>query len=194
MKLFLKGEKCFNACILDKEKRKAIPGMHGMRRTKVSEYGKRLREKQKTKRMAGLTEQQFRRYFREAEKMPGLTGENLLRLLETRLDRVVKRLGFAASDAQARQIVLHGHVRVNDHRVDIPSYAVQPGDRIALSEKIKQNVAVQQALQTIQKRGPLPSWLESNATQAAGKMRSWPTRDEISYPIDEQLIVELYSK
>lgn len=194
MKLFLKGEKCFNACTLDKEDRKKIPGMHGARRTKVSEYGKRLREKQKTKRMAGLNEGQFRRYFREAEKMPGLTGENLLRLLETRLDRVVKRMGFAASDAQARQIVLHGHIKVNDSRVDIPSYAVQPGDRIALSEKIKQTASVQQALQSIQKRGPLPSWLESNATQASGKMRSWPTRDEISYPIDEQLIVELYSK
>src|SRR6185436_136663 len=138
MKLFLKGEKCFNACTLDKEKRKAIPGQHGMRRTKVSEYGKRLREKQKTKRMAGLTEQQFRRYFRQAEKMPGLTGENLLRLLETRLDRVVKRMGFATSDAQARQIVLHGHIRVNDTRVDIPSYPVQPGDRIAMADKLKQ--------------------------------------------------------
>jgi len=193
-KLFLKGEKCYNACTLDKGKRKAVPGMHVGRRMKISEYARRLREKQKTKRIAGLTEEQFRRYFREAERMPGLTGENLLRLLETRLDNVVKRLGLGASEAQARQLVLHGHVRVNDKRVDIPSYAVQPGDRITLSDKVRQNPVVQQALQAIQKRGPFPSWLEGNPAHASGKMRSWPTRDEISYPIDEQLIVELYSK
>jgi small subunit ribosomal protein S4 len=194
MKLFLKGEKCYNACILDKEKRKAAPGMHPPRRVKVSEYARRLREKQKTRRIAGLTEQQFRHYFRKAEKLPGLTGENLLRLLETRLDHVVKRLGFATSEAHARQIVLHGHVHVNDKRVDIPSYAVQPGDRISLSDKIRQNAGVQQALQAAQKRGALPSWLEANLGQVTGKVRSWPTRDEISYPVDEQLIVELYSK
>jgi small subunit ribosomal protein S4 len=126
--------------------------------------------------------------------MPGLTGENLLRLLETRLDNVVRRMGLALSEPHARQLVLHGHVQVNDHRVDIPSYAVQPGDRIALSETIRQNVGVQQAIQATQKRGPAPSWLEINPTHASGKVRSWPTREEISYPIDEQLIVELYSK
>jgi len=193
-KLFLKGDKCFTACILDKGKRKAVPGMHVGRRAKISEYARRLREKQKTKRMAGLTEEQFRRYFRQAEVMPGLTGENLLRLLETRLDNVVKRMGLATSEPQARQLVLHGHVQVNDKRIDIPSYAVQPGDRIALSEKVRQNVAVQQSLQTAPKRGPVPSWLEVNPAHASGKMRGWPTRDEISYPVDEQLIVELYSK
>lgn len=193
-KLFLKGEKCFNACTLEKGKRKTAPGMHAGRRAKISEYARRLREKQKTKRIAGLTEEQFRHYFRKAEHMPGLTGENLLKLLETRLDNVVKRLGFAASESQARQLVLHGHVLVNDKRVDIASYAVQPGDRIALSEKMRQHPAVQQSLQTVQKRGPFPSWLEANPAHAAGKMRGWPTRDEISYPIDEQLIVELYSK
>ncbi|HVO32463.1 MAG TPA: 30S ribosomal protein S4 [Elusimicrobiota bacterium] len=193
-KLFLKGEKCFNACTLDKANRKSAPGMHVGRRAKISEYARRLREKQKTKRMAGLTEEQFRRYFRQAEIMPGLTGENLLRLLETRLDNIVRRLGLATSEAQARQLVLHGHVLVNDKRVDIPSYAVQPGDRVALDEKIRQSAPVQQALQTIQKRGPLPSWLELNAAHASGKVRSWPTRDEISFPVDEQLIVELYSK
>jgi len=194
VKLFLKGDKCFSACILDKGKRKSAPGMHVGRRAKISEYARRLREKQKAKRIAGLTEEQFRRYFREAERMPGLTGENLLRLLETRLDNVVKRLGLASSESQARQLVLHGHVKVNDRRVDIPSYAVQPGDRVALGDKIKQNVFVQQAQQSIQKKGGLPSWLELNAGASAGKMRSWPNRDEISYPIDEQLIVELYSK
>lgn len=194
MKLFLKGEKCYNACILDKEKRKSIPGQHGQRRSKISEYGRRMREKQKAKRMAGLNEQQFRHYFRKAERMTGLTGENLLRLLETRLDRVVKRLGFALSDPQARQMVLHGHVRVNEKRVDVPSYAVQPGDKITLSDKLKQTASVQQALQAAQKRGALPSWLEANLGQVSGKMRSWPSRDEISYPVDEQLIVELYSK
>jgi small subunit ribosomal protein S4 len=195
MKLFLKGEKCYTACTLDKNNRKTAPGMHVARRNnKMSEYARRLREKQKTKRIAGLTEQQFRHYFRRAERLPGLTGENLLRLLETRLDNVVKRLGMAASESQARQLVLHGHVRVNDKRVDIPSYAVQPGDRIALSEKIRQTVGVQQALQMTQKRGQGPSWLEINAAQGAGKMRSWPSREEISFPVDEQLIVELYSK
>ena len=193
-KLFLKGDKCYSACTLDKGIRKAQPGMHVGRRPKTSEYAKRLREKQKAKRIAGLTEQQFRHYFRQAQIMPGLTGENLLRLLETRLDNVVRRMGLALSEPHARQLVLHGHVHVNDHRVDIPSYAVQPGDRITLSEQIRQNAAVQQAVQTTQKRGPMPSWLEINPAHASGKMRSWPTRDEISYPIDEQLIVELYSK
>jgi small subunit ribosomal protein S4 len=195
LKLFLKGDKCFNACTLDKGIRKAAPGMHvGGRRGKTSEYAKRLREKQKAKRIAGLTEQQFRHYFRRAQVMPGLTGENLLRLLETRLDNVVRRLGLAASEPHARQLVLHGHVQVNDRRVDIPSYAVQPGDKIALAESVKANAGVQQAIQAVQKRGPMPSWLELNAAHASGKMRSWPSREEISYPIDEQLIVELYSK
>ena len=193
-KLFLKGEKCFNACVLEKGKRKSPPGMHVKQRIKVSEYGRRLREKQKTKRIAGLTEQQFRHYFEQAERLPGLTGENLLRLLETRLDNVIKRLGFALSMPHARQLVLHGHVNVNEKRVDVASYAVQPGDKITLSEKAKLNAGVQQALQSIQKRGPLPSWIEVNASHAAGKVRSWPSRDEMSYPIDEQLIVELYSK
>src|SRR4051812_35159613 len=194
-KLFLKGDKCYTACILDKGIRKSAPGMHvGQRRGKTSEYAKRLREKQKAKRIAGLTEQQFRHYFRRAQVMPGLTGENLLRLLETRLDNVVRRMGLALSEPHARQLVLHGHVQVNDKRVDIPSYAVQPGDRIALSEPIRQTVGVQQALQAVAKRGPLPSWLEVSPTHASGKVRSWPTREEISYPIDEQLIVELYSK
>ncbi len=193
-KLFLKGEKCYNACILEKGKRKSAPGMHVNQRVKVSEYGRRLREKQKTKRIAGLTEEQFRNYFERAEKMPGLTGENLLRLLETRLDNVIKRLGFALSMPHARQLVLHGHVSVNDKRVDVASYAVQPGDKIALSEKAKLNGGVQQALQALPKRGAMPSWIEVNASHGAGKMRSWPSRDEMSYPIDEQLIVELYSK
>jgi small subunit ribosomal protein S4 len=193
-KLFLKGEKCYNACVLEKGKRKSAPGMHIKQRVKVTEYGRRLREKQKTKRIAGLTEEQFRNYFQRAERMPGLTGENLLRLLETRLDNVTKRLGFALSMPHARQLVLHGHVKVNDKRVDVPSYAVQPGDKIALSEKAKQSMAVQQALEALPKRGPLPSWIEVNASHAAGKVRGWPSRDEMSYPIDEQLIVELYSK
>ena len=193
-KLFLKGEKCFNACVLEKGKRKSAPGMHVNQRVKVSEYGRRLREKQKTKRIAGLTEEQFKHYFVQAERLPGLTGENLLRLLETRLDNVVKRLGFALSMPHARQLVLHGHVQVNEKRVDVASYAVQPGDKISLSEKAKLNAGVQQALQALPKRGPLPSWIEVNASHVAGKVRSWPSRDEMSYPIDEQLIVELYSK
>jgi small subunit ribosomal protein S4 len=192
--LFLKGDKCYTACILDKANRKSAPGMHLARRVKISEYGRRLREKQKTKRIAGLTEQQFRHYFRQAAQMPGLTGENLLRLLETRLDNVVRRMGFAFSQAHARQLVLHGHVRVDDRRVDVPSYALRPGSRIALSEKIRQNSATQQALESVRKREPLPSWLEVNPAHVTGKVRNWPTREEISYPVDEQLIVELYSK
>src|SRR4029077_14033975 len=193
-KLFLKGEKCFNACVLEKGKRKSPPGMHVKQRVKVSEYGRRLREKQKTKRIAGLTEEQFRNYFQRAERLPGLTGENLLRLLETRFDNVVKRLGFALSMPHARQLVLHGHVQVNEKRVDVASYAVQPGDKINLSEKAKQNIAVQQALAALQKRGPMPSWIEVIAAHVSGNVRSCPSRDEMSYPIDEQLIVELYSK
>jgi small subunit ribosomal protein S4 len=193
-KLFLKGEKCYNACVLEKGARKSAPGMHVKQRIKVSEYGRRLREKQKTKRIAGLTEQQFHHYFEKAEREPGLTGENLLRMLETRLDNVVKRLGFALSTPHARQLVLHGHVNVNDKRVDVASYPVQPGDKVSLSEKAKANIAVQQALAALQKRGPLPSWIEVNASHVSGKVRSWPSRDEMSYPIDEQLIVELYSK
>src|SRR4051812_21076731 len=185
-KLFLKGDKCYSACTLDKGIRKSAPGMHvGQRRSKTSEYAKRLREKQKAKRIAGLTEQQFRHYFRKAQIMPGLTGENLLRLLETRLDNIVRRMGLASSEPHARQLVLHGHVQVNDSRVDIPSYAVQPGDKIALSEQMRANGGVTQAMEMAQKRGPVPSWLEVNPTHASGKMRSWPTRDEISYPIDE---------
>src|SRR5260370_5729621 len=124
-KCFLKGDKCFTACILEKPNRKIAPGMHTPRRIKVSEYGRRLREKQKAKRIMGLTEQQFRHYFRKAEIMPGLTGENLLLLLETRLDNVVRRMGFALSQQQARQWVLHGHVRLNDRAVDVPSHAVE---------------------------------------------------------------------
>lgn len=193
-KLFLKGEKCFNACTLDKGTRKSAPGMHVGRRVKVTEYGRRLREKQKAKRIAGLTEQQFRHYFRQAENMPGLTGENLLRLLETRLDNVLKRMGFVTSPKHARQLVLHGHISVNDKRVDIPSYALQPGDKLTVAEKIRQTVGVQQGIQSATKRGGVPSWLEVNLSHGTGKMRSWPNRDEISYPIDEQLIVELYSK
>lgn len=193
-KLFLKGEKCYNACTLDKQNRKSAPGMHVGRRAKITEYGRRLREKQKTKRMAGLTEQQFRHYFRKAEVMPGLTGENLLRLLETRLDNVLKRMGFATSSAHARQLVLHGHVTVNDKRVDIPSYALQPGDKVVVAEKVRQNAGVQQAVLSAQKRGGFPSWLEVNPSHVSGKVRAWPSRDEISYQIDEQLIVELYSK
>src|SRR5258708_3709034 len=193
-KLFLKGEKCYNACTLEKGKRKSTPGMHVNQRVKVSEYGRRLREKQKTKRIAGLTEEQFKHYFVQAERLPGLTGENLLRLLETRLDNVVKRLGFALSMPHARQLVLHGHVQVNEKRVDVASYAVQPGDKISLSEKAKLNAGVQQALQALPKRGPLPSWIEVNASHVAGKVRSWPSRDEMSYPIHQQLIVQFYSK
>jgi len=198
MKLFLKGNKCYTKCILDSGKRKGIPGQHGTgakgRRVKVSEYAKRLREKQRAKRLIGITEREFRRYFDLAERQKGLTGETLLKLLELRLDNVLHRMGFALSRPQARQLVSHGHVSVNGRSVNVPSYALKPGDKIQLQDSVKGNVLVQQAIDTNQKRGNFPSWFEVSAEGLNGTIRTWPARDEISIPVNEQLIVELYSK
>lgn len=194
VKLMLKGEKCFSKCILDK--RKTIPGQHGknFRSRKQSEYNKRLREKQKLKRMLGITEKPFRRYFATASKMKGLTGENLLKILEMRLDNVVHRLGFTISKVAARQMVLHGHVLVNGKSVNIPSAQVQPGDVISMKPGSQENAVFRRWWEQSEKNLPVPSWLERNTTEFAGTVKAVPLREEVSFPVNEQLIVELYSK
>ncbi|MCZ7625921.1 MAG: 30S ribosomal protein S4 [Candidatus Methylomirabilota bacterium] len=192
MKLFLKGDRCFSAnCAI--EKRNYAPGMHGQRRTKVSDYCRQLREKQKMRRIYGVLETQFRKYFRLAERQSGITGENLVRILEQRLDSVVHRLGFAASRAQARLLITHGHIIVNGRKTDIASYRVRPGDIIEVRPKSREMSAIQAALEGAKRRG-LPSWLELDATNMKGTVRSMPSREEIAIPVEEQLIVALYSK
>lgn len=193
-KLFLKGEKCFSKCVLDK--RKEIPGQHGKSRRmrKISEYAKRLREKQKLRRLAGIGEKPFQRYFEWVSRKKGLTGENLLRLLETRLDHVTQRLGFSISKAASRQMVLHGHILVNGKTVTIPSYPLSPGDVISLKESSRNIAYFQKWWEESQKNLNLPSWLEREEASFSGKIKSFPLREEISFPVNEQLIVELYSK
>jgi small subunit ribosomal protein S4 len=191
LKLFLKGSRCFTEkCAI--ERRNYPPGQHGLGRSKRSAYGEQLREKQKAKRIYGLIEGQFRRYFERAEREKGVTGENLLRLLERRLDNVVFRLGFAASRAEARQIVGHGHVQVNGRKVSLPSFLVKVGDQVqlrsnsGLQERVTENLSAG--------RGQVPQWLELTAAEKRGLIRSLPLRDDIQIPVQEQLIVELYSK
>ena len=194
-KLFLKGQKCFTKCVL--EKRKEIPGQHGKGRSRVrkpSEYSKRLREKQKLRRMIGVGERPFRRYFAWAASRPGLTGETLLRLLETRLDNVVQRMGFSISKVAARQMILHGHILVNGKTFNIPSYPVKPGDQIVLKEGSRTNVHFQKWWEQSHQSSSFPSWLDSQADTFSGQVKSWPSREEMSFPVNEQLIVELYSK
>ncbi len=193
-KLFLKGDRCFtDKCAF--ERRRYPPGMHGptRRRQKLSIYGLQLREKQKVKRIYGVLETQFRRYFEMARTMGGNTGENLLSILERRLDNVVYQLGFAQSRAQARQFVAHGHVLVNGRKVDIPSFLVNVGDVISLKEKIRNNPAVQAAL-TSKDPNQVPAWLSLNKEKYEGKVLRLPVREDITHPIKERLIVELYSK
>ena len=191
-KLFLKGERCFtDKCAL--ERRPYPPGQHGQMRTKKTEYGLLLREKQKLKRIYGVLEKQFRRYFAEAERRKGVTGETLLVLLERRLDNVVYRMGFANSRNQARQLVRHGHVMVNGRKVDIPSYQVKVGDVIKIREKSREIPLIKEALEGRARRG-VPSWLEVDAERLEGKIKAMPTREEIAIPVQEQLIVEFYSK
>ena len=192
-KLFLKGDRCFSEkCAV--EKRNYPPGMHGRARPKkMMGYGIQLREKQKTKRYYGLLEKQFRLAFKRADLKKGVTGENLLRELEQRLDNVVYRLGFAASRPQARQLVNHGHVRVNDKKVDIPSYIVSVGSTITVKEKTKKNAEVNKALEAARSRG-VPEWLELDADNYTGRVTADPKREEIKMPLNEQLVVELYSK
>jgi small subunit ribosomal protein S4 len=192
MKLFLKGDRCFSLkCAI--EKRNYPPGAHGQRRSKPSEFGLQLREKQKMKRIYGILETQFRNYFEMAERQKGITGENLVRLLEQRLDNVVHRLGFGASRAQARMLIVHGHIRVNDRRVTIPAYLVQAGDVVAVAPASRDREAITVALEGAKKRR-VPSWLELDAANFTGTVRSLPSKEEMAIPVQEQLVVALYSK
>jgi small subunit ribosomal protein S4 len=191
MKLFLKGPKCDTMrCPI--ERRPYPPGMHGRGRIRESEYLFQLREKQKARRIYGLLEKQFKLIYNKANKMPGVTGENLLRLLELRIDNVVFRAGFAASRNQARQFVRHGHVSVNGQRVTIPSYTLRKGDVVELRDKAKRMIVVRFNLDTIDRA--VPQWLEVEAGEHKATVRDLPLREQIDVPVREQLIVELYSK
>jgi small subunit ribosomal protein S4 len=193
MKLFLKGDRCFKEkCAV--ERRGYPPGQHGTRRgRRVQGYGLQLREKQKVKRHYGLLESQFRDYFKEADRRKGITGENLLVLLETRLDNIVHSLGFASSRAQGRQFVRHGHVWVDGRKVTIPSFQVKPGQKISIKEASRKNDLIRASVETARGRG-VPEWLELDAESFSGTMLRSPTREDIKLPVQEQLIVELYSR
>jgi small subunit ribosomal protein S4 len=193
MKLFLKGERCYTEkCAI--EKRNLPPGQHGkLRKAKLVGYGLQLREKQKVKRIYGVLENQFRRYFEMADRTRGITGETLLQLLERRLDNVIYRMGLATSRAQGRQLVLHGHFLVNGRKVDVPSYSVKAGDQISVRGTSAQNATIQHAIEEVKGRG-IPAWLSFDAGQMTGRISSLPTREQINLPVQEQLIVELYSK
>jgi len=191
-KLFLKGDRCYtDKCAY--ERRPYAPGQHGRIRKKMSDYAIQLREKQKTRRMYGILEDQFRAYFQRADMQKGVTGENLLSFLERRLDNVVYRLGLDNSRNQARQLVRHGLFTLNGHRVTIPSMQVKVGDVIEVREKNRQSPIVQEAQQVIARRG-CPAWLEVDGEKLKGKVNALPTREDVQFPINEQLIVELYSK
>jgi small subunit ribosomal protein S4 len=190
MKLFLKGERCLTEkCAV--ERRSYPPGEHGRGRIKQSEYLLQLREKQKARRYYGLLERQFRNYYSKAAQRSGVTGENLLRMLEMRLDNVIYRLGFAASRAQARQLVRHGHFRVNGRRVNIPSYQVKPDDIVTVAESSTAQPVIRDATDLTASVSP---WLQADHEGLTGKVLRWPTREDIDTPVQEQLIVELYSK
>jgi small subunit ribosomal protein S4 len=195
MKLFLKGDRCFTEkCAI--EKRNYAPGQHGKGgriKSKLQGYGLQLREKQKTKRLYGMLEGQFALTFDRASQEKGVVGETLLSKLERRLDNVIYRLGFGSSRAQARQLVRHGHVRVNDKRLNIPSFQVKAGDVLTLAPRAAQNALVQASVESVKGRG-VPKWLELDAPAMKGKVLSMPARDDVNFPIQEQLIVELYSK
>jgi small subunit ribosomal protein S4 len=191
-KLFLKGDRCYTQkCAM--ECRAYAPGMHGQNRSKTSEYGQQLREKQKAKRYYGLLENQFRNYFELAERRPGQTGENLLAILESRLDNVVYRLGFAMSRAEARQLVSHGHFTVNGRQVNIPSFLVKPGMVVSLKDSSKSLEKIKANVEANAFRQP-PKWLEYDANNMIAKVTAVPAREDIDLPIEEHLIVELYSK
>jgi len=193
MKLFLKGDRCYtDKCAL--ERRNYAPGQHGQGRVKVSDYGTQLREKQRVKRTYGLLENQFHACFEKAERMKGVTGENLLVLLERRLDSMVYRMGFATSRTEARQLVRHSHFTVNGRKVNVPSYLVRPGDIVELREKSRKVLRINEALDGVMRRG-LPSWVEVDRAAFKGTVRTLPVRAEMTTPtFQEQLIVELYSK
>ncbi|MFO7783985.1 MAG: 30S ribosomal protein S4 [Thermodesulfobacteriota bacterium] len=193
LKLFLKGDRCYgDKCAF--ERRPYVPGQHGQRRGgKVSDYRVQLREKQKVKRIYGVLEKQFRRYYQHAEKHKGITGITLLILLESRLDNMVYRMGFAASRDQARQLVRHNHFRVNGRKVNIPSFQVKVGDTVEVKESSRKAAQISEALETVVRRG-VPNWLEVDKENFKGTLKSLPNREDLTMPIQEQLIVELYSK
>lgn len=192
MKLYLKGDRCYSGkCAVDRKS--YAPGMHGQSRKKVSEYGIQLREKQKTRRIYGILERQFRNYFEEAERQQGITGENLLRLLERRLDNVIYRLGLGASRVEARQLVRHGHFTVNGRKVNIPSFLVRVGDVIEVREKSKESPRIKELTERAAEK-TLPAWLEYEPDQVRGHVVALPARDQIDVPVQEHLIVELYSR
>lgn len=191
-KLYLKGERCYtNKCAF--ERRAFAPGQHGQSKKKVSEYGIQLREKQKARRIYGVLENQFEAYFNKAERQKGITGENLLVLLERRLDNVVFRLGMASSRTEARQLVRHGHFLVNGKRVDIPSFQAKAGDVVTIAEKSKESPKFKDTIEAIGQK-TVPAWLELDTAAAAGRVTRYPHRDEIDIPVQEQMIVELYSR
>jgi small subunit ribosomal protein S4 len=188
----LKGERCYtDKCGI--KRRSYPPGQHGQGRSKTSSYGVQLREKQKVRRIYGLLEKQFRGYFAEADRMRGVTGENLLSLLERRLDNTVYRLGFASSRTESRQLVMHGHFALNGRKVNIPSIQLKSGDVIELREKSRKIVSVNDSLEAVVRRG-IPQWLELDRDAFKGVLKGLPVREDITTPIQEQLIVELYSK
>ncbi|MEZ4359419.1 MAG: 30S ribosomal protein S4 [Kofleriaceae bacterium] len=193
MKLFLKGERCYT----DKcgyERRSYPPGQHGQsRRRKRSDYGEQLREKQKVKRIYGIAERQFRGYYHKAIHMKGVAGENLIQLLERRLDNVVYRMGFASDHAEARQLVRHGHFRINGKKVDIPSYLVRPRDIVNVCEASQKIARINEALAAVDRRG-VPQWIDLDKDGFRGTVRQLPSREDVTLPIREQLIIELYSK
>lgn len=192
MKLYLKGDRCYSdKCAV--ERKGYAPGQHGQNRKKMSEYGLQLREKQKVRRIYGVLEKQFRRYFAKAERQKGVTGENLLRLLERRLDNVVYRLGFASSRPEARQLVRHGHFTVNGKKVDIPSYQVRVGDEIAVKESSRSLEKFKELAELAAQKTP-PAWLEVDAQAMRGRVVALPSREDIDLPLEEHLIVELYSR
>ncbi len=191
-KLFLKGEKCYTSkCAI--ENRPFPPGQHGQRRTRLSDYAGQLREKQKVRRIYGVLEGQFRSYYKEADRRKGSTGENLLQLLEGRLDNVVFRMGFGVSRTEARQLVRHNGITVNGSKVNIPSYQVQAGDVVAVADKAKEQLRVKASVDFSQQHG-VAEWLDVDAKKLSGTFKAIPERSELSSDINEQLIVELYSK
>ena len=192
LKLFLKGERCYtDKCAI--ERRNYPPGEHGQARPKFSEYSVQLREKQKLRRMYGVLEGQFRRYFAMADRAKGVTGETLLQLLERRMDNVVYRLGFSTSRSESRQLVRHGHFLVNGRKLDVPSALLRAGDVITVREKSREIARIREALELAQRRG-VPDWLEITPEAFTGKVKALPTRTDLTMPINEKLVVELYSK
>jgi small subunit ribosomal protein S4 len=192
MKLYLKGDRCYSEkCAY--ERRSYPPGQHGQGRGKLSGYGLQLREKQKIRRMYGILENQFKLYFKESDRQKGITGTNLLILMERRLDNAVYRLGFASSRAQARQLVRHNHFLVNDKKVNIASYLLRVGDVVSVREASRQLVAINEALEALPRRGLAP-WLDLDKTKYSGVFKAYPAREEMNIPVQEQLVVELYSK